>query len=1126
MSTLPVSQDARIIGRRREYNEAANCYGPWSNISIGPCEAEKPLLLSRGGKVVFRQNVLTCQEQTTLTAAMQNCKLFRQYSIGETYAEPRSHVLLSSKIKSIDKMNGSQQGNPGYAYHGIKMKAYPLDQIPEVERLANRLARFYGIDEWNTGVDLVAYKDGEDRMGWHADDTQGEALVVCVVVSCPEPRPLRIRPKKRYRPLSDGDEEIEIAPSAGDAYDMDGVMQIGYEHCLPKKAANASHRFAIVLRNGDVGDVSQDSGQEVINMSPPQHFASHVENQIQYPPNQELDLVTLMKRVRYKHPTVTFGQAECLEEGKCYNRRYLYSIYAHRTDQRGVNGNQTMGSDSIVVSRQSDELREEDGLGWLLYTSTRQQGALALCISHTNGSPIRVFRSSRLESDYSPPPMNSANNQQGTSYRYDGLYRVVQVFDVEGNATDKKTPCGNEHFTFFLDRLPANNCAKYHNELSILDLCHKINIDRLDTKHCFVVPRPRPYYDKLCTLSDLTTKGDRKKASLFPAVDNASSPSRKLGNHSSNSQQHHHSNTCHEFLSTTLTQHTAAQKLQQDITLSHAPSARDLFSVALGTFGSTYHLECGSHDSNQSSLIPQRFPIDAVHDLSGSQLPIRFSYPPTSQDSSIESSSMLMPRLHHSQNHEMRQHFAFLPPVDAQLSLLNRSNEGEARTMLSPGHPLMNAPVVSRVDRVVIGKVPKQAPAAKGGRKKALNKSETKALGDDEAQEKRDMKKLVMLLEADYKKEKRKKMQSSTTPATEQDLATAVLPIEGFTNQAHTCKVKIKKAGKNSPTKARTSKTLRGEEAQGKRVTKNLVMQLKDDEKREKLEKMLHAGQDVGTHESLIGGVVNQAPACRVNGKRTGLGKKSKGKGITRKSLRDEEAQEKKDMKKIVMQLEADEKREKLEMMQVLVTRDARRELEAHALRLQKKLLVALKKECKANRPQRKISKKTGCSRPLRKEAIVCIKKQRKKAFLQEIKKNTDPKATKRNSTNEPRRMGMKLPPKVADEIVRPGSKISQTKSLKKANFKEPSPKAARKSSLIRQPKNNSILRKVVMRNIQIACANSAKRLRPITPRLQIDSEKGNMYLTPHLIAVGPGKTRGKNVDVKVTVTFKVDARC
>jgi hypothetical protein len=39
----------------------------------------------------------------------------------------------------------------------------------------------------------------------------GESLIVCVVISCPEPRPLHIRPKKSAsRPLVTGDELIEI----------------------------------------------------------------------------------------------------------------------------------------------------------------------------------------------------------------------------------------------------------------------------------------------------------------------------------------------------------------------------------------------------------------------------------------------------------------------------------------------------------------------------------------------------------------------------------------------------------------------------------------------------------------------------------------------------------------------------------------------------------------------------------------------------------------------------------------------------------------------------------------------------------------------------------------------------
>ncbi len=48
-------------------------------------------------------------------------------------------------------------------------------------------------------------------------------------------------------------------------------------------------------------------------------------------------------------------------EGSRYSRRFLYSSYGHRADQRGVNGNIQLGADSIVVSRQSLDHREEDG---------------------------------------------------------------------------------------------------------------------------------------------------------------------------------------------------------------------------------------------------------------------------------------------------------------------------------------------------------------------------------------------------------------------------------------------------------------------------------------------------------------------------------------------------------------------------------------------------------------------------------------------------------------------------------------------------------------------------------------------------------------------------------------------
>lgn len=58
----------------------------------------------------------------------------------------------------------------------------------------------------------------------------GEAVVLCVVVDAPSVRPVCIRPNRRARPLADGDEEVQLHVGQGDAYDMDGTMQAGYEH--------------------------------------------------------------------------------------------------------------------------------------------------------------------------------------------------------------------------------------------------------------------------------------------------------------------------------------------------------------------------------------------------------------------------------------------------------------------------------------------------------------------------------------------------------------------------------------------------------------------------------------------------------------------------------------------------------------------------------------------------------------------------------------------------------------------------------------------------------------------------------------------------------------------------------
>ena len=121
---------------------------------------------------------------------------------------------------------------------------------------------------------------------------------------------------------------------------------------------------------------------------------------------------------------VMFGHPNRVEEGcKLYSRRFLFSVSAHRADQRGINGNIKYGADSLVVSRQNPQLREEDGLQWLRYTSSRRQVAGALCLSYTRRQPVRVFRSSNLTTCYAPPEFDGGR----TSYRYDGLCKLMCV---------------------------------------------------------------------------------------------------------------------------------------------------------------------------------------------------------------------------------------------------------------------------------------------------------------------------------------------------------------------------------------------------------------------------------------------------------------------------------------------------------------------------------------------------------------------------------------------------------------------------------------------------------------------------------------------------------------------------
>ncbi|KAH8078174.1 SET domain-containing protein [Aureococcus anophagefferens] len=406
---------SETVVRRRVWVAAAGAWSPWESVAVGAAGAE--VALRRGGLVTVHRDFVGAESRRDIGDALERCGLFRQYKFGNV-PEPRVHMLLAPPAAG--------DGNLAYQYHGVTMRARPIAEVPSVAQLADKCSAAFGGTPWNVGVDVVCYRDGRDSCGWHADDTQGETLVLAVVL---EGAPKRKKVRRSYAhvgeaPLADGDEELELWVGAGDAYSMDRGVQVGYEHAVPKvppKDTGVRKRVVAILREGDRKAAGAeafddaDTGLANASLEPPDRWDfdklggrfGHVDG--------------IREGVR-----ANGDGAASLDGAALYSRERLVETGGHNQAQRGVSGSLVRGAESVVVSRQSSRLREADGVSWLRYTSTRRQGAGALHRSLANRDPVRVFRSSNLGGAWAPTKPPEA--KEAAVYRYDGLYDVVAMW--------------------------------------------------------------------------------------------------------------------------------------------------------------------------------------------------------------------------------------------------------------------------------------------------------------------------------------------------------------------------------------------------------------------------------------------------------------------------------------------------------------------------------------------------------------------------------------------------------------------------------------------------------------------------------------------------------------------------
>lgn len=130
-------------------------------------------------------------------------------------------------------------GDESYDYSGFRFTPEPwtprlLDLRSEAERLSG--ARF-------NALVLQLYRDGTDRVRWHADDSPrlGQDPVI-VSVSFGAARTLEVRHKTRHS------ERVRVRLESGDVLVMRGALQHTHVHRVPREPG-AGARINLTFRN-------------------------------------------------------------------------------------------------------------------------------------------------------------------------------------------------------------------------------------------------------------------------------------------------------------------------------------------------------------------------------------------------------------------------------------------------------------------------------------------------------------------------------------------------------------------------------------------------------------------------------------------------------------------------------------------------------------------------------------------------------------------------------------------------------------------------------------------------------------------------------------------------------------
>ncbi|MGD8885457.1 MAG: alpha-ketoglutarate-dependent dioxygenase AlkB [Gammaproteobacteria bacterium] len=185
-------------------------------------------LINRNGRLDLISGLIPHDEANRLFAVLQS-KL----------AWSEEHIKVYGKFHKVPRLVcWYGDNNVNYRYSGVDHQALPWP--PALQALRQRVQQVTG-EKFNSVLGNL-YRNGQDSMGWHADNEKelGDSPFIASI-SLGEERIFKVRHK-------DG-ETIKLALPHGSLLTMSGAFQQYWQHCIPKTSRPRAARINLTFRN-------------------------------------------------------------------------------------------------------------------------------------------------------------------------------------------------------------------------------------------------------------------------------------------------------------------------------------------------------------------------------------------------------------------------------------------------------------------------------------------------------------------------------------------------------------------------------------------------------------------------------------------------------------------------------------------------------------------------------------------------------------------------------------------------------------------------------------------------------------------------------------------------------------